>query len=346
MSLKRLSQQLGLSQTTVSRALNGYPEVNQQTRERVFKAAAELNYRPNQFAKSLATGKSEHIGLIYPVEQKLINPVFNEFLGGITQKLVEAGLDVSIMPTTVENELEAYRHAVSSGRVDALIVSSPYCHDERINFLCDKNIPFIVHGRTCSRNPEFNATDLPFSYIDIDTAGGFERATTLLINMGHQRIALINGNETLTFAYHRKWGYEKALQKADIAPIEALDIAVDDMSEVNGYEAATRALTSQSPPTAFVVSSMILTMGVKRAVREAGLELGKDIALVTHDDGLPFLEASKFNPALTTTYSPIRQAGYELTHHLYEMLKTNNKHKIQKILDVDLIVRGSTCAAK
>lgn len=343
MNLKALSEQLGLSQTTVSRALNGYPEVGKKTRERVLKAAAELNYRPNRFAKSLATGKTKHIGIIYPTEHNLITPLFNEFLGGITEKLVEAGLDLNITPTTTRNELETYHDVVRSGRVDGLIISSPLREDPRIQFLIETNMPFIVHGRTDAVDMGENPQPAPFSFIDVDNVGGFEKATQLLLNMGHQHIALINGDERLTFAHHRYQGYKKALQAQAQALRNELKYSFVDMTEKNGFEAATNALQQSPRPSAFLVSSIVFALGAKRAIREAGLVLGKDIALITYDDCLPYLEADKFNPTLTTIQSPIRQAGYAITQHLYEMIQSGGQHQTQKILDVDLIVRGSTC---
>ena len=346
MNLKELSEKLGLSQTTVSRALNGYPEVSQKTRERVRLAAEEMNYRPNRFAKSLATGKTEHIGLIYPVEHNLITPLFNEFLGGVTQKLAESGLDLSIMPTTSENELETYRSVVAAGRVDGLILSTPRTNDPRIDYLSNTNMPFIVHGRTLEKNAAKENETAPFSYLDVDNIDAFYRATQLLINMGHKNIALLNGRENYTFAYHRLKGYEQALTQSDLPIQKALIFSREEMSEINGYEMACQALLSKPRPTAIIASSMILALGIRRAIRDNQLTIGQDVSVVTYDDGLPYLETSKFNPALTSAYSSIREAGYQITDHLHRIIQSGGEHKIQKLLKADLIVRESTSAVK
>lgn len=336
MNLKALSERLGLSQTTVSRALNGYPEVGKKTRERVLKMAGELNYKPNRFAKSLATGKTEHIGIIYSIENNLITPLFNEFLGGVTEQLAESGLDLSIIPTTAANELETYHNVINSGRADGLIISSPLWDDPRIEFLSETNTPFIVHGRTS------NFEDKSFSFIDVDNFGGFEKATQLLIDMGHKNIALINGNEHLTFAFQRSQGYTSALQNAALPVQKDLILSHLDMTEKNGYQATLKVLRQTPRPSAILVSSIILALGTKRAIRELDLTLGEDISLITYDDCLPYLEASEFNPALTTVQSSIRQAGFEITEHLHKIIQSNGQHTIQKIMDVDLIVRNST----
>ena len=340
MNLKELSEKLGLSQTTVSRALNGYAEVSQKTRERVQQAAEEMNYRPNRFAKSLATGKTGHIGLIYPVEHNLITPLFNEFLGGVTQKLVESGLDLSIMPTTINNELETYRNVVAAGRVDGLIVSSPLKNDPRIAYLSNTQMPFIVHGRTLDGE---HAHTAPFSFLDVDNIDAFDRAVKLLINMGHKNIALLNGDhQKFTFAFHRLKGYQQALEQNGLPVQQELIFSREEMTEINGYEMACQALQSSLRPTAIIASSMILTLGVRRAIRDSDLRIGKEISVITYDDGLPYLESSKFSPSLTTVSSSIRQAGYEITEQLHQIIQSNGKHQVHKILQADLIVREST----
>lgn len=345
MNLKGLSEKLGLSQTTVSRALNGYPEVGQKTRERVRKAAEEMNYRPNRFAKSLATGKTGHVGLIYPVEHNLMTPLFNEFLGGATQKLVEAGLDLSIVPTTSQNELETYRSVVDSGRVDGLIVSSPWRDDPRINYLIETKMPFIVHGRTGDQEWVENHRNTPFSFLDVDNVSAFHQGTQLLVDMGHKNIALMNGNQDFTFAFHRLQGYQQALEQAGLPLKKELIFSLRDMTEINGYEIACRILQRKPRPTAIIASSMILALGIRRAIRDHNMTIGKEVSVITYDDGLPYLESGKFNPSLTTVYSSIRQAGYEITDHLHQIIQSGGKYEVRKVLDVDLIVRRSTSAA-
>ncbi len=342
MNLKELSQKLGLSQTTVSRALNGYPEVGEKTRARVLKVAEEMNYRPNRFAKSLATGKTGHIGIILPVERNLfVTPLFHEFMRGIAEFLVKKDLDLTIMPVKTKHELQTYRQLAKSGRVDGVILSTPLRQDPRIEHITDMGMPFIVHGRLHPEEGGEALTDMPFSYLDIDNKGAFEKATQLLLDMGHQCIVLVNDNPQFTFAYHRLLGYRAALQHDGVC-FDADRVYAVDMTEEQGYQAAIKALHKKPRPTAFLVSSIIMTLGVKRAIRQIGLRPGKDISIITHDDELPFLQASKFDPPLTTVSSSIFQAGYTITSHLYDLIETGTKH--QQVLDVDLIVRGSTHA--
>lgn len=344
MNLKELSQKLGLSQTTVSRALNGYPEVGENTRLRVLKMAAELNYQPNRFAKSLATGKSGHVGIVLPLENNLmVTPLFNDFLCGFTSYLMQKNMDLTIMPVAADQEIATYRQLAHSGRVDGIAVIKPLRDDPRIEHLMNMGLPFIVHGRLQPTDGPEVFNDIPFAYLDIDNKGAFERATSLLLNMGHKRIVLINDDSRYTFAYHRLMGYQCALEAKGVS-YDPMLVYEAEMIEEKGYQAAKHALECLKP-TAFLVSSVILTLGVKRAIREKGLQLGQHISLITHDDDLPYLQTAKFSPPLTAVSSSLTQAGYFLGNHLYNIIESGNKLRPQQVLDVDLIVRGSTTMA-
>ncbi|WP_020558906.1 LacI family DNA-binding transcriptional regulator [Thiofilum flexile] len=336
MSLKALSLRLGLSQTTISRALNGYPEVSEKTRQRVQEAARELNYRPNPHAKSLATGRTGHVGLILPMEQNLLaEPLFSEFLAGLAYYLNENQMDITILPVNHDAELEVYAQLARSGRVDGIIISSPLIQDKRVERLAQSGFPFVVHGRTLC--------ELPYSYLDIDNKGAFFKATHLLLDLGHERIGLVNGDERLTFARNRHQGYREALQQWNITYDPALTYSNGGMREEDGFMAVSKMLMFKPRPTAFIITSMIHALGALRAIRQHGLEPGRDISLIAHDDELPYLAADKFDPPLTTTYSPIRPAGYEIARMLQYDIQHPNVQTVkpQRVLDVELVMRSS-----
>ncbi|HMT93918.1 substrate-binding domain-containing protein [uncultured Thiothrix sp.] len=336
MSLKELSQRLGLSQTTVSRALNGYPEVSERTRQRVIQLAREMNYRPNPSAKSLATGRTEHIGIVLPIEKNLfVEPLFGEYLAGVAQFLAEADMDITVIPTPLSQELEVYEQLAMSGRVDGLLISSPAVNDARVASLVGSNLPFVVHGRT--------HCDQTYSYCDIDNQGAFARATRLLIELGHQHIGLINGDQSLNYANDRYLGYKSTLEQYSITYDPSLCVQ-GEITEESGFNAAAQLLMHRPRPSALLISNMIFALGAMRALRQHGLEPGYDVAIIVHDDYLPYLRADKFDPPLTTTSSPIRKAGYEITkmlHHEIEVDDTAHA-KQQQLLEVELIIRGST----
>ncbi|MEM1377900.1 MAG: LacI family DNA-binding transcriptional regulator, partial [Pseudomonadota bacterium] len=160
-NLKQLSEHLGLSQTTVSRALNGYPEVSEDTRRRVVKAAHQINYQPNSNARKLATGKSRTIGHVVPLgDHDMINPHFSDFIAGAGVVYNESGYDMLLKVVTQEQELEAYRALKNGNRIDGVIVHGPLNDDPRIAELTEMGIPFVVHGRMTTHQDGYAWVDV------------------------------------------------------------------------------------------------------------------------------------------------------------------------------------------
>src|SRR3990167_4225893 len=123
MNLKNLARTLGISETTVSRALNGYPEVSERTRARVLEAAKAAGYRPNPMARSLAVGRTNVVGIIYPLlPNDLADPMFLDIVGGMSEALEAQQMDLIIAPVSPANEFRSYEHMVRARRVDGLIV--------------------------------------------------------------------------------------------------------------------------------------------------------------------------------------------------------------------------------
>ena len=162
MNLKQLSDMLALSQTTVSRALNGYPEVSEETRRRVADAAKRHGYRPNPSARRLATGKAGMIGYVMPTGAAVdIDPHFVEFLSGLGDYARGHDLDLVLSPAAADEEETVYRRVVANKQVDAVYVSSPRPADRRIALLDQLGIPFIVHGRS-------EGLGFDYAFMDID----------------------------------------------------------------------------------------------------------------------------------------------------------------------------------
>jgi LacI family transcriptional regulator len=335
MNLRDLSTLLGLSQTTVSRALNGFPEVSEDTRQRVRLAAETHGYRPSAAARRLATGQSGTLGVVFPHERNLLGDLlFTEFLRGCVFQASDMGYDITLaMASGGQSEESVYRRAVRSARVDAMILSSPLLADPRIDLLRSLNMPFIVHGRTTSA--------LPYPFLDIDNEGAFFKATKLLTDLGHTRIALLNFDRTYNFANDRMNGYLHALTLVNIARDDAL-ICDSDMTEQAGMEEGQRLLGVQNPPTAFVCSSISQAAGVQRVARAKGLIIGKDVSLIAHDDRLHEMRAESFSPPLTATQSSIGDAGKKLVELLIAQLADSKAPLSNTVWPVDLVVRGST----
>ncbi|WP_370313324.1 substrate-binding domain-containing protein [Sagittula sp.] len=340
MNLKELAEHLHLSQTTVSRALNGYPEVSEKTRARVKQAARDMNYSPNTRAKGLATGRAHAIGHILPISasHEMVNPIFGDFIAGAGNAYSRAGYEIVISLVSDMEEEKAYRSIDARGIVDGIIVHGPKMSDPRIALLSELGMPFLVHGRA-------SQVTEPYSWLDINNAGAFQRATEFLLDLGHERIALINGLEFMDFAYRRRIGYEAALAGRGMTPDPAL-MRAEEMTEVYGFRTAAEMLAAERPPTAFLVSSMITAIGVRRAIHDAGLQMGRDISVITHDDDLGYLKNGHSVPIFTATRSSVREAGERAAKMLLDQIRNPGGKPLTHLMEAELIIGTSTGPAR
>lgn len=335
MNLKELSERLGLSQTTVSRALNGYPEVSAATRDRVLKAAHQTGYKPNKTAQRLATGKATSIGLVMQSAPEIGADLhFAEFLAGLAEEAVKQDFNFIMAPATPDDEISAIRRLISSGYVDAVFLAHITDPDPRIDLLRASSIPYLVHGRIMGE-----VHDYP--YLDVDNERAFYTAAKLLLQLGHKRIALLNGVANFTFAIRRANGARRALTEAGL---ELSDDYLQHsiMSDLEGMRGMERFLALPEPPTAVLCSSTVLALGAVRAMNNAGLKLGEDISLIAHDDVLPMLRPENFRVPLTTTRSSLRAAGSRVAKRLISGLQGLDALPQQELWEAELIVRAST----
>jgi LacI family transcriptional regulator len=335
-NLKMLSEVLGLSQTTVSRALNGYPEVSEKTRKRVEQAAREHNYSPNRGASTLATGRSMTIGhvLSEATSNELVNPIFGDFIAGASEIYKANKYDMLFSLVKNEEEADIYNSLLRRGVVDGVVLQAPKISDERIKMLENLGIPFVVHGRS-------SKSDASYSWVDVNNRSAFRRATEFLLDLGHRRIALINGLTSLDFAQRRYFGYCEALKSRGVE-IDSNLVTGSEMTEVYGYMVAKEMLLQRSPPTAILTASMISAIGVRRAVQELGLTLGKQVSIVTHDDELSYLNNGQQIPIFTATRSSVRKAGRIAAQMLIDRIESPNAPKAEVLLEAELVLGAST----
>ena len=336
MNLKELAQKLNLSPTTVSRALNGYPEVNDVTRERIVAAAKRYNYRPNTRAIRLATGRAMAVGHVFPIATKseIMNPIFADFIAGAGEIYAANGYDMLLSVVGDDAEAAAYRDLKSRGAVDGVIVHAVRTYDPRIASLYELGLPFVTHGRA-------TGIETDYSWVDVNNRRAFLRATEFLLDLGHARIALVNGKEDMDFAVRRRTGYVDALAGREIVADPTL-MTSDEMTELSGYRAAKRMLSIENPPTAFVAASMLSGMGVRRAIEGHGLKLGRDVSVIIFDDELSYLRNGDEVPIFTATRSSVRDAGRIAAEMLLALIADPTQGPLHRLLEADLILGQST----
>jgi len=337
-TLKELADNLGLSPTTVSRGLNNYSDVSEATRIRIADAAERLNYRPNARAKSLATGKSRTIGHVIPCNSRheMVNPIFGDFIAAASSVYAQHGYNMLVSRVADGSETEIYADLISSGAVDGIVIQGPAKQDPRIEYLSALEAPFVVHGRSSD-------VAAPYSWVDVNNARAFERATRLLLDHGHRRIALLNGLEHMDFAARRRNGFMSALSARGVEADEDL-VFSEEMTESYGYRVTKSLLMRSEAPSAMITSSFITALGTRRAIEETGMKLGSDISVITHDDMLSYLPNGDTEPVFTATRSAVSEAGRRLAELLIDQINGNGDPHATCLLEADLVIGLSTGA--
>lgn len=331
-TLKEISRELGVSVTTVSRALNGFPEVKKATRERVQKAADKLGYRPNRVAQRLVTGRSGMVGMIVKIKPDMsADQTFFEMLTGLTAALSCHDTDLVLAVDQGVDPVLPYKKLLERDILDGFILNAPALDDPRVSYLRAQNIPFVLHGQ------DSPAPDYPV--YSIDNAAVSDVSVKLLSQLGHRRIALINGGLKNAYARHRLTGFTEAMNTYGLS----CDLVRHEASlEDDGYTIALDLLAGAAPPTAIICASTLVAAGAMRAIRDRGLRVPEDVSIMAHDDALPLTRAINFEPALTVTRAPLRDACVPLADMLIAHLNGTSAADLQVIEKAELIVRGST----
>lgn len=330
MNLKALADTLGMSKTTVSRALNGYPEVSERTRAKVLAAAAAAGYQANPAARTLAVGRSNVLGIIYPLlPADLGDAMFLETVGGMSAALEMAGMNLIIVPVSPANELPTYRQLVRGRRVDGLVVSRTLVDDERIAWLSEAGFPFVAHGRTQRAEP--------YAWFDYDNAAGIALAVQALLAQGHRRIALLGSPLTLNFARQRRDSFVASLRAAGIEP-DARCLIESAIDRRSGYQAMQQLLAQAPRPTAVIVDNHLSGVGAVRALLDAGVRIGTEVSLIVWGsmaDTLAELD-------VTTIDQPdARAAGARMAQMLLARLDGTPAAQLQELWQPRLVA-GST----
>ncbi|EOU9605703.1 substrate-binding domain-containing protein [Cronobacter dublinensis] len=277
MSLKAIAAQLGLSVTTVSRALNGYDDVSQETRARVEAEAQRRGYRPNTFARRLKMGKIDAVGLVFPVHPvPLNNSVFMEMVGEISRELAQHEVDLLLIADDDLSDSHSYMRLVQSRRVDALIVAHTLDNDPRLQQLQAANFPFLALGR--SQLPQ------PYAWFDFDNHAGTHQATQCLIALGHRRIAMLGEHNSQAFITQRREGWRDALRAHQL---DENGLRMLPPTRRAGYKAVLELMAQPAPPSAIVTDCNSLGDGAAMALQTLDRLHGKDAVSLVVYDGLP-----------------------------------------------------------
>lgn len=336
-TIRDVAREAGVSTATVSYVLNGSRRVGDDTRERVLQTAQRLGYRANFTARNLQASETRLLGYSWrpsPIDQ--FNPILDQFLQSIAAAAARRDYRILAFPSIdVHEELSAYEEMMLIGQVDGFILTNTNFDDERVLALLKNQFPFVSFGRANE--------DWDFLWIDVDGRAGTLAATRHLIAQGHQRIAFLAWPEKSQTGYYRLQGYLDGLNEAGLpADSDWVQLAGNFYDE--SYAATQRllALPSDRRPSAIIASSDLMALGVLNAGWDAGLEVGRELAVVGFDDA-PI--ARYLRPALTSLGQPIVEIGEQLVAMLIDEINDRPVQQRHRLLQPSLIVRASSATS-
>ena len=316
---------------TVSRALNLQTRalVNQETAQRVLRAADELGYRVNPIARGLKTNRSFTVGVLIP---DLTNPLFPPIVRGIEDRLEQAGYTSLIVNTDNDPDRErAQIGAMRARQVDGLIAATARLDAEPLADAAAAGIPIVLVNRS------FEDGALPA--VTVDDRHGIELAVEHVAQLGHTRIGHVAGPQNVSTGHRRQLGFLAAMQarRLDVAP-EHISYA-DLFAELDGRRACAAILAAMPRVTAIVAANDRLAMGCYDALVAEGLTCPGDVSVVGFND-MPFVD--RLRPPLTTVRVPQREIGTAAADLLLAALTKEPAAPREVLLEPALVVRAST----
>ena len=329
-TLEAVARVAGVSRATVSRVINGSPRVSPEVVEGVERAIAELNYVPNRAARSLVARATMSIALVVPEDAHRFfgDPYFADVVQGISDRLDDSEYVLNLQLTHPSSPSEKTRRYLLGGNVDGAIVVSHHSGDHFLASL-GRSLPVVFGGRPLGQVA--NPSDY---YIDVDNRLGGAQATQHLIDRGFERIATITGPTDMPAAVDREEGWRDALRRAGL-PTDRL--VHGDFTEAGGVRAALEILERYPDTQAVFVASDLMASGLCLALKERGLRVPEDLAVVGFDDSE---YATRGAVGLTTIAQPSREMGVVMADTLLRLLAGEDVPHVT-VLDTRLVVRES-----
>ena len=327
-----IAKKLGLSLTTVSRALNNHKEVSSETKELVRKTAEEMGYVPNKFAQTLALKKSHLISLLYDDYQESISyqSFTFEIIAGVRNYFGSTPYDIIIVPGNLKSSRrEPLKNICYSRGIEGLFVVGIRTNDLYLEELKEDFIPAVI--------VDYPLLTKKVSYNQSDNLKGCRLAVDYLASKGHKRIAFINGHNLAAVSPLRLKGYQIALRNNGL-PCDESIIKTGNYTEKSGYDTAKQLFAERADFSAIFAASDLMAVGAIKAIRERGLKVPEDIAVVGFDDVF-FAEYS--HPSLTTIRQHKFDLGYMGAKELHKIIENPEGPRKKKKLDVELVIRES-----
>lgn len=330
-TIKDIARELGVSVSTVSRALKDHPDISPQTKQLVREMVEKMKYKPNAIALSLRNRRTNIIGVIVP---EIVHHFFSSVISGIDEAAVAAGYNVMFFQSNESYEREIMNiQSIINSQADGVLISlakgtKKFGH---IRQLIDNNVPLVFFDRACD--------EIETDKVIVDDYEGAFNAVDYLIKTGCRRIAHFAGPQHLQISYLRKRGYISALEKNGMKVEDDLIVNCDTFEDAMEI---TRLMMSRTrPPDAIFTVNDMTAVGTLNTVKAMGFKVPKDVSIVGFTDGLV---STITDPLLTT----VSQHGFEIGKKATEILikrindECESSSPITEVVKTDLVVRDST----
>ena len=328
-TIRDIASAAGVSVATVSRVINGRPDVAPETRDQVMRHVRAHNFTTNRSARALSVGRAGYVGFTMPYVRA---DYFAAILAGAVEAAFEQELRLVLCATLHEHDREvSLLETLRDGATDGAIILLPEETGAELEALRSSGYPFVV------ADPRVPLGD-GIPAVSAAHRAGAKAATDHLLTLGHRRIAHITGTRGWAATEERIEGYHGALAAAGVLPSSEL-LAEGDYEINGGHAAAERLLDLPERPTAIFASNDNMAVGVLRAARQRGLSVPQDLSVVGFDDTEL---AQSVTPALTTVRQPLAELGRTAVSLLVRQIDRQRVEALRVELATRLVVRDST----
>lgn len=326
MNIQQVAKRAKVSTATVSRVLNGSPNVREKTSAHVRSVIAELNYMPNTHARSLRVGRARMFGLIV---SDINNPFFPELIDAFEALAAQQGIDVIFMHTNYDpKRLQSCIRRMVERSVDGIAVMTSEVDPQALQ-LAQKRVPLVLMNQ-----PDYMEQ---YRNVPVEYSTGFREALEHLQSLGHTDIGFIAGPSTLSSAKRRQQDWTMAMKRLKFR-VRKNWILTGDMRVEGGGRAMQELMSLERRPTAVLTSNDLMAVGALQAASHAGLRIPEDISVIGFDD-VPV--ASMVVPQLTTIQLPRREIAAHAFSSLLQATGDGRAFK-SEIVHTRLVVRKST----
>ena len=316
-----LAKKIGVSVTSISRALNGHSNISVRTKEKIFKAAQKYNYYPNLNARRLASQKPDTIAFITTIDRKAQDYVLMEFLAGLTIGVKDKPTELIFKFFTNEkDEFNYYQKLIDADLVDKFIFYRIKKNDKRIDFLKKNKINFVTWGRSSAKDN--------YAWIDLDNEKSIEILMQRLYDFGHRKIGFLNVHQSFNYGYQRKNAYEEFHKNKNIKLNSKYYQESLDHATVTGISLSKKLLDLKDPPTAIICSLDKYFIGCLQECQRRGLVIAKDISVVGYNDQDNYLSSQN----VTYISHPLAEMGKMAIKMLEQLDQGEKPENLSKLI--------------